>query len=142
MLLHHYTCDFECGNEDVGMRIYSDISLIHLFWKRHNSGAAFQAAFTAAFAEVSRRKLKYWLSDTGLLHYAQVSDQNWIAETGGSMLAQSTLLKVAHVVPEDAVRTFVAFQLADKLKVNFPQTATEIEVFTQPDNALFWLGLV
>jgi hypothetical protein len=141
MPLHHYICDFEWGNEDVGIRIYSEISFIHLFWKRHNSGTAFQAGFTAALAEVNQRKLRYWLSDTRRLNYAQASDQKWVAEEGGSLLAHSSLEKLAHVVPEDSFRTLIAFQLADKLKANYPALRTQVEIFTELENALFWLGL-
>jgi hypothetical protein len=141
MLLYKAACDFESGNEEIGIQVYSEISLVYVFWKKHISGAAFQEAFRAGFEQVYQRELKFWISDSRTLNYAYLSDQQWVAEEGSDLFAGSTLLKLAHVVPEDDIRMLIALQLADKLRARLQDGVKEVEVFSSLDHALYWLGL-
>lgn len=140
MAFHHAVCDFESGDEEIGIRVYSEISLVYVFWKKHAVGEAFRKAFLAGFEQVRQRGLQYWISDSRALNYAQVSDQQWVAGEGSKLFAESTLLKLAHVVPEDAIRTLIAFQLADRLKEKIQDTSKKVEVFSDLEHAFFWLG--
>ncbi|MGV3502685.1 MAG: hypothetical protein ACO1O1_03205 [Adhaeribacter sp.] len=140
MPLHQAICDFELENDEIGVRVYSEISMVYVFWKKHSSGGVFQQAFREGLKQVYQRKLQYWLSDSRALNYAYLSDQQWVAGEVSSLLAGSTLRKVAHVVPDDDIRTMVALQLADKLRAQLPDASRQVEVFTNLEHALYWLG--
>ena len=123
------------------INIIRDRSLIKIHWEKLVDPEDFKLSYQLVADLVKRFRIRNLLSDARNMAYLNIENQNWISRCILPQLAQSHLLKMARVVLDEPLAILVSCNILDKI-TNKPELGNRLscEIFTDLDNALFWLN--
>jgi hypothetical protein len=123
------------------ININQDKSLIKINWDDLVDPKDIKQSYQVAADLVKRFRIRNLLHDARNLAYLNIEIQNWICRCIIPQLVQNKLHKIARVVLDEPLAILVSCNILDKI-TNHPEPGTRLicEIFTDLDNALFWLN--
>jgi hypothetical protein len=123
------------------ININQEASLISIGWDSHTRPEDFKVGYQLAADLVKRFYIRNWLNDARNMAYLNIENQNWIYRCIVPQLMQNNMHKLARVVMDEPLAILVSCNILDQI-TNSPEPNGKLdcEIFTDFDNALFWLA--
>ncbi|GAB3535826.1 hypothetical protein GCM10027443_25320 [Pontibacter brevis] len=116
----------------------AELKLLRSGWLRKVDSAMYREGMLHVREIIEHQQLKFWLYDASKFTAPDISDQIWTVEVLGALLAETTLLKIAVVVPKDVFLQTVAEQVRFQARPVF-EGSIKMENFFDVGSAEEWL---